>query len=246
MFNHIVGVDMAEETETISVGGDSKLKKLSSVKCKFAIGVGCALVTMGIAAGIAVAMQVPQAVGDMSQEEAREGGQAAKANAAANQNMDDAAKADAEVKVAEGEAAADQPAKAAAASGSGPGGGNSSGSSSGASSALSRPAHTHTWVAVTSQQWHSDPVSVWVQDSAAWDEVVNKGEKVVFSDGYVIYNPTNEQVFAYAKANRVSYGVYPYSEKVHHEAAGHYETQDQGWYETITTGYQCSGCGAWQ
>lgn len=33
---------------------------------------------------------------------------------------------------------------------------------------------------------------------------------------------------------------------IHHEATGHYETQDQGWCETATTGYQCSGRGVWQ
>ena len=184
--------------------------------------------------------------------------EAAKANAAANPNMDDEAKADAEAKAAEGEKAADESAKdeSAAASSNGaagataqpsaPSGGSSSGgSSSDASSAPSQQAHTHSWVPVTSQQWHSNPVSVWVQDSAAWDEVVSKGEKAVFSDGYVIYNPTSEQIVAYKKANHVSCSVIPYSETVHHEATGHYETQDQGWYETIT-GYQCSGCGAWQ
>ena len=187
----------------------------------------------------------------------------AKANAAANPNMDDEAKADAEAKAAEGEKAADEPAKddggaapsggssssttqAAAASGSGSGGGNSGGSSSGASSAPSQPAHSHNWVAVTSQQWHSNPVSVWVQDSAAWDEVVNKGEKAVFSDGYVILNPSSDQIVAYKKANHVSCSIVPFSESIHHEATGHYEIQDQGWYETVTTGYQCSGCGAWQ
>lgn len=187
----------------------------------------------------------------------------AKANAAANPNMDDEAKADAEAKAAEGEKAADESAKdesaaassngaagataqPSAPSGSGSGGSSSGGSSSDASSAPSQQAHTHKWVAVTSQQWHSNPVSVWVQDSAAWDEVVSKGEKAVFSDGYVIYNPTSEQIVAYKKTNHVSCSVIPYSETVHHEATGHYETQDQGWYETVTTGYQCSGCGAWQ
>ena len=112
----------------------------------------------------------------------------AKANAAANPNMDDAAKADAEAKAAEGEKAADEPAKdegaagstaqaAPSSSGSGSGGSSSGGSSSGASSAPSQPAHVHSWVAVTTQQWHSNPVTtqVWVQDSAAWDEPIYSG-----------------------------------------------------------------------
>lgn len=187
----------------------------------------------------------------------------AKAGAAANPNMDDEAKAEAEAKAAEGEAAAEQPAagdgaatssngssgsttQAAAASGSGSGGGNSGGSSSGATSAPSQPAHSHTWVAVTSQQWHSNPVTtqVWVQDSPAWDEkqvethyfcnicgdVGNDWRHVAQGAGHSL------------SARDVVVGT------IHHDATGHYEshTEDQGWYETVTTGYQCSGCGAWQ
>ena len=189
----------------------------------------------------------------------------AKAGAAANPNMDDEAKADAEAKAAEGEAAADQPAKdegvassggssasaaqSATASGSNSGGSNSGGSSSGlsssASSAPSQPAHTHNWVAVTSQQWHSNPVSVWVQDSAAWDEpiyesvtICNCGEISPSRDH--LYNHMVNGERANTTVKRIQTGT------IHHEATGHYETQDQGWYETVTTGYQCSGCGAWQ
>lgn len=187
----------------------------------------------------------------------------AKANAAANPNMDDAAKADAEAKAAEGEKAADEPAKddgaaapsngaagstaqAAEASGSGSSASDSGGSSSGASSAPSQQAHTHTWVPVTSQQWHSNPVTtqVWVQDSPAWDEKqvethyfcnvcgdVGKDRRHwTLGDGHSL------------SARDVVVGT------VHHDATGHYEshTEDQGWYETVTTGYQCSYCGAWQ
>lgn len=181
----------------------------------------------------------------------------AKANAAANPNMDDAAKADAEAKAAEGEKAADEPAKdegaagstaqaAPSSSGSGSGGSSSGGSSSGASSAPSQPAHVHSWVAVTTQQWHSNPVTtqVWVQDSPAWDEKqvethyfcnicgdVGKDRRHwTLGDGHSL------------SARDVVVGT------VHHDATGHYEshTEDQGWYETVTTGYQCSTCGAWQ
>ena len=191
----------------------------------------------------------------------------AKANAAANPNMDDAAKADAEAKAAEGEAAADQPAagdgaaassggssgstaQADAPSGSGSGTSNSSGSSSGgsssgASSAPSQPAHTHNWVAVTSQQWHSNPVSVWVQDSAAWDEPIFEWvEWCNRCNCQVPHSHVKDTMLAgdghSVTSKRIQTGT------VHHEATGHYETQDQGWYETITTGYQCSYCGAWQ
>lgn len=181
----------------------------------------------------------------------------AKANAAANPNMDDAAKADAEAKAAEGEKAADEPAKdegaagstaqaAPSSSGSGSGESSSGGSSSGASSAPSQSAHTHSWVAVTTQQWHSNPVTtqVWVQDSAAWDEKqvethyfcnicgdVGKDRRHwTLGDGHSL------------SARDVVVGT------VHHDATGHYEshTEDQGWYETVTTGYQCTSCGAWQ
>ena len=186
----------------------------------------------------------------------------AKANAAANPNMDDEAKADAEAKAAEGEKAADEPAKdeggssssttqAATAAGSGSGGaasgGSSSGdSSSGASSAPSQSAHAHNWVAVTSRQWHSNPVSVWVQDSAAWDEPVYSGTYWC--------NKCGCAVDAYHTKDMMMQGIGGHSlttkdiqtGTIHHEATGHYETQDQGWYETVTTGYQCSGCGAWQ
>ena len=192
----------------------------------------------------------------------------AKANAAANPNMDDAAKADAEAKAAEGEKAADEPAKDAAAaassngaagstaqaapssSGSGSGGSSSGGSSSGASSAPSQQTHTHNWVAVTSQQWHSNPVSVWIQDSAAWDESKPVYEWVTWC------NACGCQVGDFHTKDMMMQGIGGHSltEKqvqtgtttVHHEATGHYETQDQGWYETVTTGYQCSYCGAWQ
>lgn len=182
--------------------------------------------------------------------------EAAKANAAANPNMDEQAKAEAEAKAAEGEGAADEPAKdegaagstaqaAPSSSGSGSGGSSSNSSSSGGSSAPSQPAHSHNWVAVTSQQWHSNPVSVWVQDSAAWDEplyesvtICNCGEISPSRDH--LYNHMVNGERANTTVKRIQTGT------IHHEATGHYETQDQGWYETVTTGYQCSGCGAWQ
>lgn len=188
----------------------------------------------------------------------------AKANAAANPNMDDAAKADAEAKAAEGEKAADEPAKdegaaassngaagsiaqaAPSGSGSGSGGSSSGGSSSGASSAPTQQTHTHNWVAVTSQQWHSNPVSVWVQDSAAWDEptYTTEGHYICATCGDVGRDATHSFL---GQGHNVSVQyIKIQTGTIHHEATGHYETQDQGWYETVTTGYQCSYCGAWQ
>lgn len=184
----------------------------------------------------------------------------AKANAAANPNMDDAAKADAEAKVAEGEKAADEPAKdegaagstaqaAPSSSGSGSGESSSGGSSSGASSAPSQSAHTHSWVAVTTQQWHSNPVTtqVWVQDSAAWDEPIYSGTYWCNTCGCAVsVNHVKETMMAGQGHSVTTKNIQ--TGTVHHDATGHYEshTEDQGWYETVTTGYQCSYCGAWQ
>lgn len=186
----------------------------------------------------------------------------AKANAAANPNMDDEAKADAEAKAAEGEKAADEPAKdegagassggssastaqaaAPSGSGSGSGGVSSSSSSSGGSSAPSQPAHSHNWVAVTSQQWHSNPVSVWVQDSAAWDEPIYSGTYWCNKCGCAVDVTHTEQMMMQGIGG---HSLTTKNIQIHHEATGHYETQDQGWYETVTTGYQCTNCGAWQ
>ena len=184
--------------------------------------------------------------------------EAAKANAAANPNMDEQAKAEAEAKAEEGEQAADgvssshedsaPTAQAAASTSSSNAGGSNTGSPSASSpSQPSQQAHTHTWVPVTSQQWHSNPVSVWVQDSAAWDEPVYTTEGHYFCSicGDVGQNPGHPS--QYGRGHNVSVkGVKVQTSTVHHDATGHYETQDQGWYETVTTGYQCSGCGAWQ
>lgn len=210
-----------------------------------------------------IAAAVKNGDGSLKGEAGKKLLETAKANAAANPNMDDAAKADAEAKAAEGEKAADESAKdesaaasfngaagataqPSAPSGSGSSASDSGGPSTGASSASSQSAHTHKWVAVTSQQWHSNPVTtqVWVQDSPAWDEKqvethyfcnicgdVGKDRRHwTLGDGHSL------------SARDVVVGT------IHHDATGHYEshTEDQGWYETITTGYQCSGCGAWQ
>lgn len=210
-----------------------------------------------------IAAAVKNGDGSLKGEAGKKLLETAKANAAANPNIDDEAKADAEAKAAEGEKAADESAKdegaaassngaagstaqAAAPSGSGSSASDSGGSSSGASSAPSQQAHTHKWVAVTSQQWHSNPVSVWVQDSAAWDEPVytTEGHYICATCGDVGRDATHSFL---GQGHNVSVQyVKIQTGTIHHEATGHYETQDQGWYETVTTGYQCSGCGAWQ
>ena len=185
--------------------------------------------------------------------------EAAKANAIANPNMDDKAKAEAEAKADEAESDAenthaDQNAKQQGASGGSSGsssgsGNSSSGSSSNGSAASSQPAHSHNWTPVTAQQWHSNPVSVWVEDSAAWDET-----KAVFEEHAVCWcgeiDPSRDHAYNHmVNGERSNYSVKSIqvgTTTVHHDATGHYETQDQGWYETVTTGYQCSSCGAWQ
>ena len=209
-----------------------------------------------------IAAAVKNGDGSLKGEAGKKLLETAKANAAANPNMDDEAKADAEAKAAEGEKAADESAKdesaaassngaagstaqAAAPSGSGSSASDSGGSSSGASSAPSQQAHTHKWVAVTSQQWHSNPVSVWVQDTAAWDEPIYEWvEWCNRCNCQVPHSHVKDTMLAgdghSVTSKRIQTGT------VHHEATGHYETQDQGWYETVTTGYQCSTCGAWQ
>ncbi len=93
-------------------------------------------------------------------------------------------------------------------------------------------------------------MSVWVQDSAAWDESKPVYEWVTWC------NACGCQVGDFHTKDMMMQGIGGHSltEKqvqtgtttVHHEATGHYETQDQGWYETVTTGYKCSTCGAWQ
>ena len=135
------------------------------------------------------------------------------------------------------------------------GGGSSSSSESKPSGGSSKPAHSHNWVAQTSQQWVQDSAAwdeqVWVQDSAAWDETVQTGSYVQCSCGYSC-GSTGEwdahvQAQIAAGSYDHSYSVVPKYETIHHEATGHYETVHHdatGHYETVTTGYKCSGCGA--
>lgn len=63
-----------------------------------------------------------------------------------------------------------------------------------ASSSTSKPAHQHSWAAVTSQQWVSNSVSVWVQDSAAWDEPVYGGTYWCNKCGCAVASSHNEDM----------------------------------------------------
>lgn len=108
-------------------------------------------------------------------------------------------------------------------------GASSSGSSGGGQQA--RPQHVHDWVAVTEQRW--------VQDSAAWDEQVITGSYIQCSCGATFGSTSEwsghneEQMVAGNGSHRYS-TAYSYG-TVHHDATGH--------YETVTTGFRCSGCG---
>lgn len=97
----------------------------------------------------------------------------------------------------------------------------------------SQSAHEHNWVAQTEQRW--------VQDSAAWDEPVYSQE------ARTICNTCGADISGNATAHLVAsgrHGCSGYHTEVvqiqtgtmHHDATGH--------YETVTTGYVCSGCGA--
>lgn len=127
------------------------------------------------------------------------------------------------------------------AGGSSSGGSSSSGSSSGGSP--SQPEHQHSWTAQTEQRWVPD--NVWVVDQAAWDEPIYS-EQVVCACGAIFDTTTewSEHVKSFGWGNSGhSYSVMDVQTgSIHHEEVGHWE--DRGHYETVTTGYVCSGCGA--
>lgn len=104
---------------------------------------------------------------------------------------------------------------------------NNAGSSQGGTS---QPEHVHNWVAQTEQQW--------VQDSAAWDEQCPTGSYIQCSCGQRFDNQAqwsqHNKSLGFGQGH--SYSVQETYGTVHHDATGH--------YETITTGYVCSGCGA--
>lgn len=119
-----------------------------------------------------------------------------------------------------------QPASTPSASQTSGNGGSSQGGTS-------QPEHVHNWVAQTEQRW--------VQDSAAWDEPIYSQE------ARTICNTCGADISGNATAHLVASGrngcsgyhtevVQVQTGTIHHDATGH--------YETVTTGYVCSGCGA--
>ena len=173
--------------------------------------------------------------------------EAVKATGKVDESKVEEAKKDAETKASEPSAGtnAGQPAAptqsggnaasngggASSAPASQPSGNNNGGSSQAGSSqpatAPQQPEHVHNWVAQTEQRW--------VQDSAAWDEQVQTGEIIKASCG-ATFGSVDEWFAHQTRNHSCSYTVVPNYNTVHHDATGH--------YETVTTGYVCSGCGA--
>ena len=98
-------------------------------------------------------------------------------------------------------------------------------------------------MAQTEQQWVSN--NVWVVDQAAWDETVWT-DTIICSCGATFGSTSewSEHVQSLGWGTSHSYRVESTQTTVHHDEVGHWE--DQGYYQTVTTGYVCSGCGAVQ
>lgn len=136
-------------------------------------------------------------------------------------------------------------------------------------------AHTHTWVPVTNTVHHDATYkTVWVQDSAAWDETVVTKDAWdeptyswveicnacghVFSVGESVGDHMeagcwsswhHEQRQTGSVHHEAVYNTVHHEAEttvVHHEATGHNEqvVDKAAWDEDVVTGYKCSGCGA--
>lgn len=105
-----------------------------------------------------------------------------------------------------------------------------SGNAGSSQGGTSQPEHVHNWVAQTEQRW--------VQDSAAWDEQCPTDSYIQCSCGQRFDNQAqwsqHNKSLGFGQGH--SYSVQETYGTVHHDATGH--------YETVTTGYVCSGCGA--
>lgn len=124
-------------------------------------------------------------------------------------------------------------------SGSSSSGSSGSSSSGGSSKPASKPAHEHDWQPVTDKQWV--PNIVTVQD--AYDEPIYE-YVTVCNCGKVFENANdwadhNEEYAIQGIGGHNSHGEKRQTGTKHHDAV----KEDQGHYETVTTGYKCS-CGA--
>lgn len=187
--------------------------------------------------------------GDAGKDVVDKVAEAVKATGKVDESKVEEAKKDAETKAGEptGGSNAGQPAAPAGSNGnSGSNGGNASAApasqpsntpsasqpsgNGGNQGGASQPEHVHNWVAQTEQRW--------VQDSAAWDEQCPTGSYIQCSCGQRFDNQAqwsqHNKSLGFGQGH--SYSVQETYGTVHHDATGH--------YETITTGYVCSGCGA--
>lgn len=124
-------------------------------------------------------------------------------------------------------------------SGSSSSGSSGSSSSGGSSKPASKPAHEHDWQPVTDKQWVSNIVTV--QD--AYDEPIYE-YVVVCKCGETFESGSDAAAHTEEYALQGIGGHSSHTEKrqtgtKHHDAV----KEDQGHYETVTTGYKCS-CGA--
>ena len=103
----------------------------------------------------------------------------------------------------------------------------------------SAPAHTHNWVADTEQVWHANVVTV--TDEPAWDEPIYENHSFCSCGVDVTLDPGSHRNGCPNGGGGRSKAPVQVGTQ-HHDAVTH--TEDQGWYETVTTGYHCSGCGA--
>lgn len=183
--------------------------------------------------------------GDVGKDVADKVAEAVKATGKVDESKVEEAKKDAETKASEPSSGIDagQPAAPAGSgsdNGSNGGGadkapasqpsGTPSASQPSGNGGSSQQEHVHNWVAQTEQRW--------VQDSAAWDEQCPTGSYIQCSCGQRFDNQAqwsqHNKSLGFGQGH--SYSVQETYGTVHHDATGH--------YETVTTGYVCSGCGA--
>ena len=138
---------------------------------------------------------------------------------------------------------------------------SSSSNSSGGSTSASKPAHQHTWVAQTEQQW--------VVDEAAWDEPVYEtravtkyiaecryykedgsaggcGASATFDNATDASNWMKDHLLAHRYDDEDHFTHYYSKTEYEYVQTGTVHHDEVGHWETVTTGYKCSGCGATQ
>ena len=177
--------------------------------------------------------------GDAGKDVVDKVAEAVKATGKVDESKVEEAKKDAETKANEPSSGVDAGQPAAPAGSGSDNGSNGGGSDKAPASqpsgngGSSQPEHVHNWVAQTEQRW--------VQDSAAWDEPIYNQQvrSICNTCGADITGNTTAHFKASGRNGCSGYHsetVQVQTGTTHHEATGH--------YETVTTGYVCSGCGA--